>query len=248
MRILNILLLIFIFSSYNLYAKLYVPESYAIISSSSNRILVMLTRSPGEDESFVLPNGKKIDLRETFHSSGVFDFITNKPIWKFNWYSGEYEIQTSEDFSSIIRFNQFALVAPKKWGLIFIYNGKVIKTYSLDALLTNFKSKYFFPFETGGYYYRWEDDFVLKGNALKFKTTKRRINFFSYIIPLGYQELYSFDAKTGKILEKHINNPLLEIIIILLEILFILILVIFFIKRYRSQQKKSTDTVPSPQL
>ena len=174
MRILTILFFVWICSSYTLYAKLSSPESYAILSKNGYRILVMLTKSPGEDESIILPSGEKIDLRKKFQSSGVFDLLTNKPIWQFNWYSNESELQTSDDFSSIIRLNDVALVSSQKWGLIFIYNGKIIKTYSLDDLIINFTSKYFFPFETGGYYCRWNDSFVLSGNTLKLITTKRQ--------------------------------------------------------------------------
>ncbi len=241
MRKLAILLFILIFSPYALYAKLGTPQSYAIISKDGNRILVMLTKSPGQDELFALPNNKIIDLRKTFKSSGVFNLTTNKPIWLFNWYSNAFEIQASDDFSSIIRLNEYGLVSPQKWGLMFIYNGKIVKTYSLDVLLTDFKSKYFFPFETGGYYFRWEDDFILNGNYLKLVTTARQINCFGHIIPLGYQESYSFDAKTGEILEKRINNPLLDAIITLTVIIFISILVAFFIKRHRGQQKNPGD-------
>jgi len=236
LRIFIVLSFILIFASYDLYAKLSFSQSYAIISSNGNRILVMLTDSPEEDEPFMLPNGKKIDLRKTFQHSGVFDLTTNKLIWQFDWYSNEFEILTSDDFSSIIRLNEFALVSPDKWGLIFIYNGKVVKTYSIDDLLINFRSKYYFPFETGGYYYRWNDDFSLTGDRLKLVVTQRQIQIYSYAIQLGYQETYYLDIKTGEIVEKHIQNIPLNIIVILTFVLFIVILVIFFLKRYKRHQ------------
>lgn len=230
-RISAILIFILFFSSINIYAKLVFDYSYAILSKDGNRIFVMLTKTPYGDETFTLPDNTTVNLRTTFHSSGVFNLITKKPLWLFNWYSREDELQTSDDFSSIIRLNSYALHFPKTWGIIFIHNGQIVKTYSIDTLLTSFRSKYFFPFITGGYYFAWDEDFNLQGDCLKLIIKERKIYIF-YVIPLGYQESYLFDSKTGSILEKHIKNIPLIVAIILATIAFLLISAVFFIKKH----------------
>ena len=230
-RISAILLLLLLFSSVNIYARLVDDNSYAILSKDGNRIFVMLTKIPDGDEAFTLPDNTTVNLRTTFHSSGVFNLITKKPVWLFDWYSREYELQTSDDFSSIVRLNSYALHFPKTWGIMFIHNGKTVKTYSIDTLLTNFRSKHFFPFMTAGYYCVWDEDFNLHGDRLKLKIKERKIYIF-YVIPLGYQESYLFDSKTGSILEKHIKNIPLIVAIILATIAFLLISAVFFIKKH----------------
>ena len=237
MRISTTLLFLLLFLSINLYAKLSSDNSYAILSKDGSRIFVMLTKTPYEDETFTLPGNKIVNLRDTFHSSGVFNLPTKKPIWLFNWYSLEYYIQTSDDFSSIIRLNAYALHFQNPWGLIFIHNGKTVKTYSLDTLLTGFRSKYFFPFTTGGYYCYWDEDFILQGDRLKLVIQERKIYMFRYMIPLGYQESYYFDSKTGAVLEKHIRNIPLKVAMILGGIALLFIPILFCIKIYREKHQ-----------
>ena len=232
-RITVIQLFLLFYLSISVYAKLSCDNSYAILSKDGRRIFVMLTETPNDDEIFILPDNTKVNLRKTFHSSGVFNLTSKKPIWLFNWYSRNSELQTSGDFSSIIRLNSFALHFSKSWGLKFIHNGKTVKTYSLDSLVTTLRSKYFFPFTTAGYYHVWDNVFSLQGDSLKLIVSGRSINIFSCIIPLGYQESYVFDSNTGAILEKHIKNIPLTIAMIILPIALVLIFVLFFMKRNR---------------
>ena len=101
---------------------------------------------------------------------------------------------------------------------LLIKNGQSIRQ---NDLLIAFKSKIFFP----GWYRPWVDDFTLNKNHLMLTTTERQINFFGYIIQLGYQEIYTFDVKTGRILKKQIKAQLLKMIsktLIFIFLLFIL--------------------------
>jgi hypothetical protein len=147
---------------------------------------------------FVLPDGRALELRETFGKSGCYETDTLKPLWQVEWFEFEDELKCSPDFSHLARRNKFA--CPDGVALTFYGNGREIKRYQYQELVRNLASRYFLTFTTADYHDQWYDDFELTGDTLTLSTIPRAVHLGDHALELGVSERYTFDLNTGNIL------------------------------------------------
>ena len=189
-------------------AGLFAYNDYAVLSSDRTRVLVMVsplleprTLDPGVIN---LPAGRTVSIQKTFAKSGVYDTKTLEPIWRVDWYAIDGELRWSADFSHLVRLNYYGF--HRSGGLTFYHDGKLIKQYEADDLLTDLKSAYFLPYETFGWYTRWHEDFDLRGDVLFISTPRRVSGVLGYPIDFGRQEFYTFDLKSGAMLSRQVGG------------------------------------------
>src|SRR4051812_42499158 len=99
------------------FASLSAPNSSIQWSSDGRRILVMVSYDPPYDRNGVIlfPDGRVIDIHQTFSASGVYDAKTFAPVWQVNWFAHQREIVASPDLRYVARLNRFALTQSKRW-------------------------------------------------------------------------------------------------------------------------------------
>ncbi len=179
-----------------------VPTSFAKVSQDGKRLLVMVARKSRYDTHapvpFVLPNGRALELRETFGKSGCYETDTLKPLWQVEWFEFDDELKCSPDFSHLARRNMFA--CPDGVALTFYENGREIQHYQYQELLRNLASRYFLTQTSFNWHDQWYDDFQLTGHTLTLSTIPRAVHLGGHDMELGISERYTFDLNTGNIL------------------------------------------------
>src|SRR5687767_4884083 len=103
------------------------PRSHATVSPDGRRVLVMLSQHPEYDripeydrrypQVVTLPDGRVVNIRDGFPSSGAYDAATLAPLWQVDWYSFPWELLWSDDFRSVVRMNPHGL--HESWALAF---------------------------------------------------------------------------------------------------------------------------------
>jgi hypothetical protein len=197
-----ILVLLSMFSGVAL-AAISSPDSHARYSRDGKRILVMISNNLAWDgtRKFVLQDGRVVIMRDAFPKSGCYDAQTLGPIWQVNWFAFEWELRTSDDFTQIVRLYPKAMSGGP--ALDFYTNGNLIRSYGCRDLLRNLNSTAFVNFTSGGWHYQWYDHerYNLSGiNQVNLDTGRRIFWIFRRGYDLGYQEHYTFDLASGKIL------------------------------------------------
>jgi hypothetical protein len=175
------------------------PKSRIEPLPDGKHMLVFLAPLPAaEDEGrmAVLPDGKIVDLRETFPASGCYPIGSTKPLWTAPWESID-RWTVSDDCRYLVRWNEFGDGSYGRidggtlsWGLKFYDRGKEIKTYDV-AELVDYPS--LMPFTSSDYHFDWigydYDDSLIIKNGL-------------FLLQTSTHERYAFDVTTGEIIEQ----------------------------------------------
>jgi hypothetical protein len=162
-------------------------------------MLVFLAPLPAaEDEGrmAILPDGKIVDLRETFPASGCYPIGSTKPLWTAPWEDID-GWTVSDDCRYLVRWNRFGDGGYGRedggalsWGLKFYDRGKEIKTYGV-AELVDFPS--LMPYTSSDYHFDWlggdDDDSLI-------------IQDGHFLLHTSTHERYAFDVTTGEIVEQ----------------------------------------------
>jgi len=183
-------------------AGLSARDSYLVLSRDGTRMLVMI--GPSTDPVWdhtptaTLPDGRVVDLRQTFKKSGAYDARTLTPLWQVDWYELDPRIQWSPDFEHVVRMN-IAARTYQGWALSFYDRGKVVRQYSCDELLTGLRDKQFLPFSTWDWHWQWYEDFGLTVDSAEvvLSTARRCIHVHGERYDLGLQEFYTFELASG---------------------------------------------------
>ena len=186
------------------FAGLSAPQSTFAISADGKRILVILSTLIEYDKnsSATLPDGRLINLHDTFAKSGAYDANTLEPIWQVDWYSFNWDILWSDDFRHVVRLNEKGI--DSDWAIAFYDNGKEIKSYDCGTLLTQMKDYSYFEFTSGNWHTVWYSNYELSADHSRFllSTAKRQKRFYGKKIDLGFQEFYEFDLATNTIVSQ----------------------------------------------
>ena len=179
-------------------------NSFARLSQDGMRILVMRNPQAEGDRSkpFTIPDGRAIDIRDTFPKSGVYDSSTLHPIWQVDWSSLENELRWSADFSDLVRLNIHGL--DSDWALRFYNEGRLVKSYPCTYLLTRLRNHFVIPFSTWDSHFEWYDHYELEGSRLLVSTVPRQLHLWGHTRDLQFQEVYTFDLHTGAVLSRRI--------------------------------------------
>ena len=146
---------------------------------------------------FALPDGREINIRDTFAKSGCYDAATLAPLWQVEWYTFPYCLGWSPDFSNVARLNIHGIEHDPDFPFTMI--GQLTKEYNCNFLLTGLRSPYLLPFSTWDWHTQWYDKFEVEGNRLALSTVRRRLYIYGFEINLGLQEFYEFDLGTGEV-------------------------------------------------
>jgi hypothetical protein len=184
------------------------PNSSAIVSADGTRVLIMLSTNPQYDQAptTTLPDGRVINLRDTFTSSGLYDVSTLHPIWRCNWFSLNQDLLWSSDLRYVTRLNRQGF--GRDWAIVFYDLGTLEKKYSCDDLLTGLKGEEFLPYSTWDWHRQWYEDFDLSsdGQHVLLSTARRRIHLADWDIDLGLEEFYTFNLADGSIAERQVTG------------------------------------------
>ena len=214
------------------FAIMTAPKSFAEISPDGTRLLVRLHPSARGDvaESLALPDGRVVELRNQFKTSGIYDLKTFQRVAEIDWFVTD--MLWNDDFSSIAASNEFDAHYPGDWALAFARNGKIIKKYASDDLLTAFKNKKWLPYRTWNWFYDWLDytSFEKSDPLIKVATAPRQISYrpqkFSQWTEweIGFQEFYEFDFEMGEMLSSRVENTKYKTIVSLIGIFIALVI------------------------
>jgi hypothetical protein len=186
----------------HLQAGISAPIPSARLSADESRILVITHDGIGYSESQVsnptLSNGKKIDFLSLFSASGVYSWPGKELIYEIEWFCLDYELLASADLNHLARMNRFG----NEWALKFYSSGDETAAYTLDQLLTAFRSDLFRPFASWDWHHPWHEEFELVGEKVTLTTVGREIGGF----PIGYCEIHTFDIATGSLIETDVRN------------------------------------------
>ena len=93
------------------------PNSHLIPSRDGTTVLVMISSEAPYDQvrDVTLPDGRLVNLRQTFAGSGLYDVATLKPVWRVQWFSFPWELQCSDDLRHVVRLNPKGF--PSRWAL-----------------------------------------------------------------------------------------------------------------------------------
>jgi hypothetical protein len=184
------------------------PDSYLIPSADGRTLFVMLSRDRLYDArpAATLPDGRVVNLADTFGGSGLYDAVTLRPRWRVNWFSLQGDLYHSPDFRHVLRVNRGGL--DRGWVLRFYGNGVLVREYDAASVLTGLRSILFLPYSTWDWHVRWYDDYDLDPLTGRFflTTPRRRFLFYGHRLDLGLQESYTFDLSTGAILSQKVSG------------------------------------------
>lgn len=137
------------------------------------------------------PSGT-VDLLRDFPSSGVYTLPDRTQVYPLHAVCLEENLLASPDLSPLALLNHTG----ETEALVFLENGKVIRTYKIKDLLLAFSDYKYRRLVTGGWYYPWHDDFRRVGrDSVELTTTKRTF----WNVPLGYYEKHRFDLKSARL-------------------------------------------------
>ncbi|HJQ78993.1 MAG TPA: hypothetical protein VJ828_03515, partial [Lacipirellulaceae bacterium] len=175
------------------------PSSSVEPLPDGKHMLVRIAPLPADEDEgrmAVLPDGQIVDLRETFPASGCYPINSTTPLWTAPW--EEIDRWTvSDDCRYLVRWNRFGDGSYGRedggilsWGLKFYDRGKEIKAYSV-AELVDYPS--LMPYTSADWHFDWladgfEDSLIIKDGLFLLRTSTH--------------ERYSFDVKTGEIVEQ----------------------------------------------
>lgn len=180
------------------------PNSSVAISRDGERILVMLSPDAGYDQTstFTLPDGRLINLHDTFPKSGVYNSSTLEPVWQVDWFSLQYDLRYSDDLQHLVRLNRQGFRSD--WAIAFYDGGKLIRTYDCAFLLTGMNRRWCLPYSTWDWHTQWYEDFDLdtQRESVLLSTAQRRMYVPDHEIDLGLQEFYTFDLASGLLISR----------------------------------------------
>ncbi len=174
------------------------PQSYVVPTGDGTHMLVMLSATPIADDKgadCTLPDGRQVNLRETFPTSGLYKIGSTEPVWKAAWYGEKRLTRISADGRFALYINRFGGggwgegVKPR-WGIKFYDNGVEIKTYDVVELV-DYPS--LMEFTSADWHCLWIDTSVYDA----------QIEDRLFMLKTSTRETYRFDISTGKIVEEH---------------------------------------------
>lgn len=222
----------------NLRAGISAPIPFARLSDDESRILVVRSGEAALNHPNVRPNvrnptlsnGTEIDFLSLFPTSGVYRWPDRSLIYEIDWYCLERELLASADLEHMARLNRFG----SEWALKFYSSGHKTNTYTLDQLLTAFRSERFRPFATWDWHHPWHDEFDLAGEKVTLTTVKREVGGFS----IGYHEVYTFDITTGTLIGTDVlNRKLIAVLVGIGGFFLILLPTVVFAVRFRRNRR-----------
>jgi hypothetical protein len=173
------------------------PPSFVVPTSDGEHLFVMLSFVPiAQDEGNVctLPNGKQVELRSTFPSSGLYKVGSRTPIWTVPWYGEAGYVILSEDGRYMVCVNRFGggslgLRDELDWGIIFFDSGIEIRRYNVGELVD-------YPSLMASSMRDWHLIWIDK------RLCDREIRGRLYHLGTSCRERYAFDVTTGRIVEE----------------------------------------------
>ncbi len=232
-------------------ASLYCPSSYAILSADQQFLLVM--RSPvkienDRDHFFRLPSGQNIDLRDKFHTNGIFRLDTLQCVQPLDWFADDGELFASGDFKLLVRLNRFAIESQKhepwRWCLKFYNNGKEVKHYQVQDLveIPNF---FFLPQTSYGWHSVWfatamYTDF---SEFVNIQVSASSYNQFILVTApqflgrfhLSDGNVFLFNANNGEIKQEWHHYPWIKLSLIIIG--FLTVMALLFTMLFRAIRK-----------
>lgn len=170
------------------------PESHIVVRPDDRHMLVFLSPvTPDEDEGKIakLPDGREVNLRETFPATGYYEIGSTTPIWTAPW-SGEDGWSVSDDGQFLVRWHYRAKGAfdgwegDLSWLLKFYDRGKEIKSYNAAELIDYPR---LLPFDNGYHFFGdTEDNLTINGDE--------------FILDTSTHESYRFDIRTAEVVEQ----------------------------------------------
>ena len=153
-----------------------------------------------------LPDGRVVNLRQTFGKSGLYDATTLAPRWQVEWFAFKWHLLCSDDCRHVARLNIHGVRSD--WAIAFYDQGKLIRKYDCPTLLTRMKSPRCLPFQTGDWHYQWYGRFRLSsgGDRVLLSTVRRQAFIAGRNVDLGFQEFYELDLATGEILSRRTSG------------------------------------------
>jgi hypothetical protein len=174
------------------------PKSHVQPMPDGRHMLVFLAPVPEANDAGKvarLPDGREVNLREAFPTSGYYEIGSTTPIWSAPWDDKDSWI-VSDDGRFLVRLNRFGdgdydfySGGATSWGLTFYDGGKEIKNYDVSELV-DFPS--LMPLTTSDWHHRWYDD---SGDDLAILDGQFSFNTSTH-------ESYRFDVATGEIVEQ----------------------------------------------
>lgn len=219
------------------------PVPFARLSDDESRILVVRSGDAASNHPNVrdptLSNGTKIAFLSLFPTSGVYRWPDRSLIYEIDWYCLDRELLASADLGHLARLNRFG----SGWALKFYSSGHETNTYTLDQLLTAFRSERFRPYATWDWHHPWHEEFDLAGEKVTLTTVNREIGGF----PIGYHEVHTFDITTGTLIGTDDRNGRLILLIFAIGGLFLILLtsVVFAVRTRRSIRLEAVARQPA---
>jgi hypothetical protein len=221
-------------------ARLYVPPSYAILSTDNQFMLVMCSSVKTNYDSgciFALPSGQQIDLRDKFKTNGVYRLSNFECVQPLDWFADEGELFASEDFGILVRLNRFAVETQNKtnwsWCLKFYNKGKEIKQYQVKDLVA-VPNILFLPFTSSGWHTVWHETAAFTSGDGLYAVTGSYYSQFQFVlvtepqffgrIKLSDGNVFVFNVFTGEIVQQWRHHPLIKFLAIVILILSLCIL------------------------
>src|SRR4051812_35178077 len=80
------------------------PNSSLTVSADGRKLFVMVSSDPKYDResTATLPDGRVVDVHQTFAKSGVYDGSTLAPIWQVGWFALRHDLLISDDFRHVV--------------------------------------------------------------------------------------------------------------------------------------------------
>jgi hypothetical protein len=176
--------------------------SHARYSADRQRILVMISPDPEQDatnpDTFTLPSGVTGRVHELFCESGCYDAQTLRPIWHLDWYAHELDLESSPDFSRIVRLHVGAFRGGP--AVQFYVEGKLVRSYTCTDLLQHLCSHRLLPYTSWDWHTVWYGPSEMTHDGgFRLATARRQFGLFGHVFDLGYHEVYSFDLESGAV-------------------------------------------------
>ncbi len=223
-------------SASDLRAGISAPIPFARLSDDESRILVVRSGDAASDHPNVsnptLSNGEEIDFLSLFPASGVYGWPDRNSIYEINWYCLDRELLTSTNLDHLVRMNRFG----NEWALKFYSYGDETNTYTLDQLLTAFRSEQFRPFASWDWHHPWHEEFALAGGNVTLTTVNREIGGF----PIGFHEIHTFDIATGTLIGTDVRSSgLFGLLVSIGGFFLILFTLVALVVRSKSKKKQA---------
>jgi len=207
-----------------------IRSGFAEVSPDGTRLLVLMGNHHGsKDELLItLPDGRLVDFGKHFAKPGIYNLSDFDLVSEFDFVFPSLNMLWNDDFSSIVVLNQYAAHFLGDWALGFVHEGKLIKTYECDELLTEMRETRRLPIKFPGGIFDWHDDkkFKKNGSRLTVATAPRRLFSRNPRSEIGFQEFYEFDFETGEMLSSRVENTKFKTIIVFIGILVALVIAI----------------------